>query len=82
MKFRLIAIVVGALAMVSTPVLAQATQSQSSSSEVSRETGQKSDQSELEGKTGIIAAILAGAAVVAGIIIATDDDDDDTPTSP
>lgn len=81
MKFRSTAIAAAALAMTTTPVLAQASLDQTSSAEVSRQTEKKKDKSELEGSTGIIVAVLAAAAVIGGIVIAADQDDD-TPTSP
>ncbi|MEM1132813.1 MAG: hypothetical protein AAGH53_07745 [Pseudomonadota bacterium] len=79
MKFRALAATAAALAMTTTPVLAQATQS----APVSRTAEASDSESELEGSTGIIVGILAAAAVIGGIIIAADnDDDDDLPTSP
>lgn len=83
MKFRSLALAVAALAISTTPVLAQVSVDATSSAEVSRDVEKKKDKSELEGTTGIIAAVVAAAAVIAGIvIIADDDDDDDEPTSP
>ena len=68
---------VAAASLVSSPVLAQAAQPVS---EV-RTGAAVADESEMEGGSGIILAILAAAAVIAGIIIAADGGDN-TPTSP
>ncbi|SIN89603.1 hypothetical protein SAMN02745824_2207 [Parasphingorhabdus marina DSM 22363] len=70
---------VAAASLVSAPVFAQAVQPVSS--QVERVGAATSDESELEGGSGIIIAVLAAAAVIAGIIIAADGSDD-TPTSP
>ena len=70
---------VAAASLVSAPVFAQAVQPVSS--QVERVSAATSDESELEGGSGIIIAVLAAAAVIAGIIIAADGSDD-TPTSP
>jgi hypothetical protein len=70
--------------MTTTPVLAQASQNQASSAEVSRETEKKAKKSKLDGETSatpLILSVIAAALVVGGIVIATDQDDD-TPTSP
>jgi len=67
-----------AIALVGSPVLAQATQSTSDAARVS---ASAADRSDLEGASGIIIAILAAGAIIAGIIIAADNDEDE-PTSP
>lgn len=69
---------VAAASLVSAPVLAQAVQPVSS---VERTGAAVESESDLEGGSGIIIAILAAAAVIAGIIIAADGSED-TPTSP
>ena len=71
---------VAAASLVSAPVLAQAAQPVSSVSQA-RTVAVSADDSDLEGGSGIIIAVLAAAAVIAGIIIAADGSDD-TPTSP
>ncbi len=69
---------VAAASLVSAPVMAQAVESVS---QPVRAGVQTADESDLEGGSGIILAILAAAAVIAGIIIAADGSED-TPTSP
>ncbi|GAB5488579.1 MAG: hypothetical protein Pars2KO_21490 [Parasphingorhabdus sp.] len=69
---------VAAASLVSAPVMAQAVET---SSQSVRTSAQAADESELEGGSGIILAILAAAAIIAGIIIAADGSED-TPTSP
>ncbi len=69
---------VAAASMVSAPVMAQAVETVS---QPVRASAQTADESDLEGGSGIIIAILAAAAVIAGIIIAADGSED-TPTSP
>lgn len=69
---------VAAASLVSAPVMAQAVESVS---QPVRTSAQTADESDLEGGSGIIIAILAAAAVIAGIIIAADGSED-TPTSP
>lgn len=79
MRFGKIGLAAAAAAsLVSAPVLAQATQPISS---VARTSATVENESDLEGGSGIIIAILAAAAVIAGIIIAADGSED-TPTSP
>lgn len=68
---------VAAASLVSAPVMAQAVDS----SQPARASAQTADESDLEGGSGIILAILAAAAIIAGIIIAADGSED-TPTSP
>ncbi|MEO1045614.1 MAG: hypothetical protein AAFX04_09265 [Pseudomonadota bacterium] len=80
MKLRAITATAAALALTTTPVLAQANQAESA--EVSRSVEKANSKSELEGGTGIIVAIIAAAGIIGGIIIAADNDDDDAPTSP
>lgn len=70
---------VAAASLVSAPVFAQAVQPVSTP--VERTGAATSDESDLEGGSGIIIAVLAAAAIIAGIIIAADGSDD-TPTSP
>ncbi|OAN99610.1 hypothetical protein [Parasphingorhabdus sp.] len=72
---------IAASSLVSAPVLAQAAQPVSSATQPARTGAAVESESDLEGSSGIIVAILAAAAVIAGIIIAADGSDD-TPTSP
>lgn len=72
---------IAAASLVSAPVLAQAAQPVSSATQPVRAVAAVDSESELEGSSGIIVALLAAAAVIAGIIIAADGSDD-TPTSP
>ncbi len=79
MRFGKIGMAAAAAAsLVSAPVLAQAVQPVSS---VARTSATVENDSDLEGGSGIILAILAAAAVIAGIIIAADGSEN-TPTSP
>ncbi|KTE16591.1 MULTISPECIES: hypothetical protein [unclassified Sphingopyxis] len=68
------AISLAATSMVVAPVAASAAPAASAVSTVD-------GQSELEGSTSWIIAVLALAAIIGGIIIASDNNDD-TPTSP
>lgn len=68
---------VAAASLVSAPVFAQA----APASQPVRAAASTADESNVEGGSGIILAILAAAAVIAGIIIAADGSDN-TPTSP
>jgi len=72
---------VAAASLVSAPVFAQAAQPVASIATADRASTTTAADSELEGGSGIILAILAAAAVIAGIIVAADGSDD-TPTSP
>ena len=71
------AISLAATSMLMAPVAASA----AISFDGARASSNVDGQSELEGSTGWILAVLALAAIVAGIIIASDNNDD-TPTSP
>lgn len=66
-----------AIALSATPVFAQ-------EASVDRLPAAVDAQGEqLEGRSGIILALLAAAVIIAGIIVAAGDDDDDSlPTSP
>lgn len=72
MKFRNLLAATAALSLVASPALAQ---SSSNVERISAPVAQ--DESELEGGSGIILAILAAAAIIAGIIIAADGGEDD-----
>ncbi|WP_373491283.1 hypothetical protein [Parasphingorhabdus sp.] len=79
MRFGKIGMAAAAAAsLVSAPVLAQATQPVTSAA---RTSATVEGESNVEGGTGIILAILAAAAIIGGIIIAADGSED-TPTSP
>ncbi len=78
MRLAKIGMAAAAASLVSAPVLAQAVQPVSS---VARTSATVEDESNLEGGSGIIIAILAAAAAIGGIVIAADGSDD-TPTSP
>ncbi len=73
MMTKFLATTAVSLALIATPVVAQATTADRASAPVGA-------TSELEGGSGIILAILAAAAIIAGIIIAADNEDD-VPTS-
>lgn len=73
MKFRNVVAATAALSLAATPAIAEAA--------FDRAAAPVEGESELEGGSGIILAILAAAAVIAGIIIAADGDDDG-PVSP
>lgn len=68
------AVSLAAVSMIAAPVAASANTSAAAFSAVE-------GQSELEGSTSWILAVLALAAIIGGIIIASDNDSD-TPTSP
>ncbi|VAV97797.1 hypothetical protein MNBD_ALPHA04-1778 [hydrothermal vent metagenome] len=72
---------IAAASLVSTPVLAQVAQPVAKVSEAVRADASATEESKLEGGSGIIVAVLAAAAIIGGIIIAADGSDD-TPTSP
>lgn len=73
MKFRNVVAATAALSLAATPAIAEAA--------FDRAAAPVEGESELEGGSGIIIAILAAAAVIAGIIIAADDGNDE-PVSP
>ncbi len=68
MKIRTLAAATAAVSLAATPAIAEAS--------FDRSIAPVEGESELEGGSGIIIAILAAAAVIAGIIIAADGDDD------
>ncbi|UKK85730.1 hypothetical protein L7H23_06380 [Sphingopyxis sp. BSN-002] len=70
--FKKAAVSLAAVSMVAAPVVASAQ---------TRATSDVAGESELEGSTSWIIAIVALAAIVGGIILATDNNSD-TPTSP
>lgn len=74
MRLRNLAIAIGSLGLVVTPIVAQA-----ANETVVRDAAPVESAENLSG-SGIIIALLALAAVVAGVIIAVEDDN--TPTSP
>ena len=69
MTIRKIALAAGALALAASPAIAQAN--------FDRAIAPVEGESELEGGSGILIAVLGAAAIVAGIIVIADDDDDD-----
>lgn len=69
MKIRNASLAAAALALAAGPTLAQAT--------FERANAPVSSESELEGGSGILIALLASAAIIAGIIVAADDDDEE-----
>lgn len=81
MRFGKIGAAIAATSLVASPVLAQAAQPVSSVSQAARADASATSESDLEGGSGILIAILAAAAVIAGIIIAADGSEDE-PTSP
>ncbi len=68
MKFRTLAAATAAVSLAATPAIAEAA--------FDRSAAPVEGESELEGGSGIIIALLAAAAVIAGIVIAADGDDD------
>ena len=74
MKFRNVALATAAVSLAASPAIAEAA--------FDRSTAPVEGESELEGGSGILIAILAAAAIIAGIIIAADDGGEDIPTSP
>lgn len=72
MKFRNVLAATAALSLIASPALAQTS---ATADRVSAPVAQ--GESELEGGSGIIIAILAAAAVIAGIVIASDGGDDE-----
>ena len=75
MKFRNLLAATAAISLAASPALAQ---SSVNADRISAPVAQ--DESELQGGSGILLAILAAAAVIAGIIIIADNGDD-TPIS-
>ncbi len=74
MKLRNAALATAALSLAAAPVVAEASFDRSTA---------PAEGEDLEGTTGIIAAVLGVAAVAAAVIlIADDDDDEDDPVSP
>lgn len=69
MKFRNLLAATAALSLAASPALAE------TSARVSAPVAQ--DESNVEGGSGLIIAILAAAAVIAGIVIIADDGDED-----
>ena len=69
MKFRNLAVATAAISLAASPAVAEATSD--------RAVAPVEGQSELEGESGLIIALLAAAAIIAGIIIAADSGDDD-----
>ncbi len=69
MKFRNIALATAALSLAASPAIAEAA--------FERSVAPVEGESELEGGSGILIAVLAAAAVIGGIIIIADNDDDD-----
>lgn len=74
MRLRNLTAALGAMGLVTTPMLAQA-----ADAPAARE-GAPVESAEEMGGSGIVLAILALAAIVGGIVIAVDDEDD--PVSP
>lgn len=68
MKFRNLAAATAVVSLAASPAIAEAS--------LSRTAAPVEGESELEGGSGIIIAVLAAAAIIAGIIIAADGDDD------
>lgn len=69
MKIRTLTAAAAAVSLAATPAIAEANFDQA--------IAPVEGESELEGNSGIIIAVLAAAAVIGGIIIAADGDDDD-----
>jgi len=67
MKFRNFAVATAAISLAASPAIA----------EVAAERAPVEGQSELEGKSGLLIALLAAAAIIAGIVVAADSGDDD-----
>ncbi|MFL0357356.1 hypothetical protein ACI5KX_12860 [Erythrobacter sp. GH1-10] len=73
MKFRTLALATAAVSLAASPAIAEAA--------YDRANAPVEGESELEGESGILIAILASAAIIAGIIIVADGGED-APTSP
>ena len=69
MKFRTLAAAAAAITVAATPAIAEAS--------FDRVAAPVSGESELEGGSGILLAVLAAAAVIAGIVLVADGGDDD-----
>ncbi len=69
MTFRTLAAATAMVSLAATPAIAEAN--------LDRNIAPIDGESELEGGSGIIIAILAAAAIIAGIIIAADNGDDE-----
>ena len=69
MKFRNFAVATAAISLAASPAVAEAT--------TDRAAAPVEGQSELEGQSGLIIALLAAAAIIAGIIVAADGGDDE-----
>ena len=69
MKFRNLAVATAAISMAAAPAVAEAN--------ADRAVAPVEGQSELEGGSGLIIALLAAAAIIAGIVIAADGGDDE-----
>lgn len=76
MVFKGLIAATAAMALATTPVLAQASAAPAPATE------QVDEGSEMFGRGGFIIPLIAVVAVVLGILAATSDDDDDLPTSP
>jgi hypothetical protein len=76
MKFRSLLAATAALSLVASPALARTS---ANVERISAPVAQ--EESDVEGGSGILIAILAAAAVIAGIIIVADGSED-APTSP
>lgn len=74
MKFRTLLAATAALSLAASPALASA-----NGDRVSAPVAQ--EESDLEGGSGILVALLGAAAVIAAIILASDSSDDDVPVS-
>lgn len=72
MKIRTLALATAAVSLAASPAIAEAA--------FERSVAPVSGESELEGGSGILIAVLAAAAVIGGIIVIADDDDE--PASP
>ena len=74
MRLKNIATTIGAMALVATPLVAQA------NAPVIRDAASVQDAEDIAGGSGLIIGLLALAAVVGGIILAVEDDNE--PASP
>lgn len=73
MKFRNLAAATAVVSLAASPAIAEAS--------FARTSAPVEGESELEGGSGILIAVLAAAAIIAGIVIAADDGNDE-PLSP
>jgi len=69
MKFRNLALATAALSLAASPAIAEAA--------FERTVAPVEAESEIQGSSGILIAVLAGAAIIGGIILIADNDDDD-----